>query len=122
MTTVEVIQPCPWLAINDRNHWAIRNARVEEWRRAAHVYSRGVQPVPGTVEVHAVIHKPTRVQYDLDGAAATVKACIDGLRDAKVIDEDNAGVVVRLVITNGEPVKPGRVVLTITSLETAKVA
>lgn len=119
MTTVEIVQPGPWLAINDRHHWAVRNARTQAWRRAANVYAKaqGAQPVVGAVEVHAVIHKATRVHYDLDGAAATVKACVDGLRDAGVIPEDDTSVVARFVVTPGPVGKPGRVVVTITPIK-----
>ena len=118
MTVVEIVQPGPWLAINDRHHFAVRAARTKAWRHAAAVYAlnQGAQPVEGRVEVHAVIHKPTRVHYDLDGAAATVKACVDGLRDAGVIPADDTSVVARLVVTPGEVGKPGRVVVTVTQI------
>jgi len=121
VTTVEIVQPCPWVTINDRDHWAVRNARTQAWRKAAKVYAvkQHAQPVSGVVEVHATIHKATRVHYDLDGAAATVKACIDGLRDAGVIPEDDTSVVARFVMEPGPVGKPGRVVLTVTPLEVA---
>jgi len=119
VTVVEIIQPGPWVATNDRHHWSVRAARTKAWRHAAAVYARNqhAQPVEGAVEVHAVIHKATKVHYDLDGAAATVKACVDGLRDAGVIPEDDTTVVARLVVTPGPVGKPGRVVVTVTPID-----
>lgn len=117
MTAVDTPQPdgTPWLAINDRTHFAVRAVRTRAWRSAAAANaSQQARPIPGPVEIHAVIHKSTRVRYDLDGATATVKACIDGLRDASIIGADDHGTVVRLTVTDGGPRKPGGVVLHIT--------
>ena len=118
MTVVEITQPGPWVAINDRHHFAVRNARTQAWRRAAQVYAKAqhAQPVEGAVEVRAVIHKATRVHYDLDGVAATVKACVDGLRDAGIIPEDDTSVVARFVMEPGPVGKPGRVVVHVTPI------
>lgn len=119
MTVVEITRPCPWLATNDRDHWAVRNARTRAWRRAAAVYAARVEHIRGPVEIHAVIHKPTRRQYDLDGITPTIKACIDGLRDAGVIEADDHHALTRVTITAGEPRRPGFVVLTITPSQEA---
>ena len=112
--TVEVPQPAPWLAINNRDHWARTAAKVKAWRTAACEASKDAPALIGTVTITATIHKATRARYDLDGTAPTVKACIDGLRDAGLIIADEHDAVVRVVIEPGEVRKPGSVELTVT--------
>ena len=118
MITIPV-PPGGWLAINDRSVWQVRHKRTKDWRTLAWARARqsGAEPIAGPVEVTATIHKATRVHYDLDGCAATVKACIDGLRDAELIDGDDHSQVTRVTILPGEVRKPACIVLTI---ETAK--
>lgn len=113
------VPPEGWLAINDRLHWAARNKRTQAWRALAWARARqsGAHPIGGPVQVTAVIHKATRVRYDLDGCAATVKAAIDGIRDANLIDGDDHSQVTKVTILPGEVRKPACIVLTI---ETAK--
>ena len=105
-----------WLAINDRSVWQVRWKRTHIWRTLAHARAlhSGAKPLTGPVNVTAQIHKATRVRYDLDGTAATVKACIDGIRDAGLIDGDDTSVVARVSIVPGEVRKPACITLTIT--------
>lgn len=105
--TTEIFVPrvAAWLTTNDRDHWAVRNARTQTWRRAAWAMSKGNRPFTGPVTITATIHKPTRVRYDLDGIAPTVKACIDGMCDAGVLTDDHAEVVTTVTIRAGEPRK-----------------
>lgn len=122
--TVEILAPGPWLAINDRSVWQVRWQRTRAWRSAASVAARAsggrgkTRPrLAGRIHVHATICKSHRIAYDLDGTAATVKACVDGLRDAGLIEADDSSTLTRLTITPG-PLHPrGAVVLTITESE-----
>lgn len=118
--TIEIFVPrvAAWLTTNNRDHWATRNARTKMWRRAAWALSKGTQAIQGPVKITATIIKPTRHRYDLDGHVPTVKACIDGLRDAGVIAEDHTGVLPELTLRAGEPARRAGVLLRIASITT----
>lgn len=79
--------------------------RAPTWRKAAWAMTKAVRltPITGPVHVTATIHKTTRARYDLDGHAPTVKACIDGIRQAGVLPEDDTTVIPQLTIRAGEP-------------------
>jgi Holliday junction resolvase RusA-like endonuclease len=107
-----------WLTTNGRDHWAVKNAGTKTWRRSTWALTKGTRPIQGPVKITATIIKPTRHRYDLDGHVPTVKACIDGLRDAGVITEDHTGVVPELTLRAGEPARRAGVLLRIESITT----
>ena len=118
--TTEIFIPrvAEWLTTNSRDHWALRNNRTQTWRRSTWALTKGTRPIQGPVKITATIIKPTRHRYDLDGHVPTVKACIDGLRDAGVITEDHTGVVPELTLRAGEPARRAGVLLRIESITT----
>ena len=101
-----------WLTTNSRDHWSVKNARTQTWRRATWALAKTLKPISGKVAITATIHKTTRARYDLDEHMPTIKACIDGLRDAGIIAEDHTGVIPELTLRVGEPGRAG-VLLTI---------
>lgn len=115
MSTVTIPQPGPWLTANQHTHWRNRNARTGSWRAAA--ASAALDPtlcVVSPFKVSAIVWRADRRRYDLDGIAPTVKACIDGLRDAGVIEDDDTRHMTALTITHGGVDKTApRIVLTI---------
>lgn len=104
---VEIFIPrvAAWLTTNSRDHWAVTNKRTQAWRKAAWAMTKAARltPVVGPVHITATIHKTTRHRYDLDGHTPTVKACIDGIRQAGLIPEDDTTVIPQLTIRAGEP-------------------
>lgn len=118
-STITIPAPAPWLTTNQRLHWAAKATRTKAWRAAAYWRARAADltPIAGPVDVTASIHKPTRRPYDLDGHAPTVKACLDGIRDAGVITDDDTRHVPSLTLIAGE-VGPSRVHITITPRST----
>lgn len=104
---VEIFIPrvAAWLTTNSRDHWAVTNKRTQTWRKAAWAMTKAgrLTPVVGPVHITATIHKTTRHRYDLDGHTPTVKACIDGIRQAGLIPEDDTTVIPQLTIRAGEP-------------------
>lgn len=114
---VEIFIPrvAAWLTTNSRDHWAVTNKRTQTWRKAAWAMTKAVRltPIAGPVHITATIHKTTRHRYDLDGHTPTVKACIDGIRQAGLLPEDNTTVIPQLTIRAGEPRKRAGVLLRI---------
>ena len=99
--------PGAWLTGNaaTNRHWRHRATLVKTWRETAAWRARQARldPIPSPFAVTATIHKRDRRLFDLDGVVPTIKACVDGLRDAGVIEADDFRHMVRLVVVAGEP-------------------
>ena len=101
MTTVTIPAPGPWLAANQHTHWRNRHSRTNLWRDAATLHAKGVAPVASPFVVTATIWRTDRRRYDLDGIAVTVKACIDGIKAAGVIEDDDTRHMAALHLVHG---------------------
>ena len=79
--------------LNVREHWATRAARARAQRRAVWAAMRWVRiwpfgpEYPKRITMHAHVWR----LMDSDGLVAALKACRDGLIDAKVIHDDGPG-------------------------------
>lgn len=114
MTTVTIPAPGPWLAANAHKHWRHRHGLTTLWRDAATVHANRAEPVASPFVVTATIWRTDRRRYDLDGIAVTVKACIDGIKAAGVIEDDDVRHMASLVLVHGGVAKgEPRVVLTV---------
>lgn len=111
--TVVILAPAKWVTTNGQRarHHYDQAATVTPWRQAAALAARGMEPIAPPVTITATIHKSHNRRYDLDGITPTVKACIDGLRDAGVLAEDDDRHVVALTVRAGCVCKPARVEL-----------
>lgn len=107
MTTELIIPaPCDWINANQRHHWAEKGRLTRNWRDAAYArayLSRSVRFGDTPVHITATIHKTTRRKYDAANLYPTVKAAIDGLRDAGWLDDDDNAHVI------GPDIRPGRI-------------
>ena len=91
MTHIDLPYTSPPLSLNDRLHWAAKARLVATVRTATHALARTakVQHVErATVTLH--YRQRARRAIDKDNLFATLKPCIDGLRDAGVLDEDDS--------------------------------
>ena len=88
-----MIIPIPkrtFLSQNDRLHWAAKAKRVREIRNLAGLIARGHTPAPVPCLVDVTIHRPKGgTLRDAENGAVTVKACLDGCRDAGLLAEDD---------------------------------
>lgn len=95
--TLTIPAPCDWLNANERLHWAEKARRTRIWRYTAHgavlAQARGVRfDVP--VHITVTVHKTRAGRYDVANLANTAKACIDGLVDSGLLeDDDNTRVI-----------------------------
>jgi hypothetical protein len=112
-----------WLSANGRyGHYKARAGRVMRLRRRAAVLARsqGLAPCVGRVRIVATVHGRARGISDPNNAADSTKAIVDGLRDARVLADDDHTHVVGPDHRHGEPLPRElprgwhRIVLTIT--------
>jgi crossover junction endodeoxyribonuclease RusA len=114
---VTIVAPCAWIRSNQHKdaYWT-RAKLTQQWRAATALAARA-QHLPalgaGPFHITATIHRDDKRAYDLDGVAPTVKAAIDGLRDAGVLADDNCRVVPLLTLRAGEQWADASLVLTI---------
>jgi crossover junction endodeoxyribonuclease RusA len=101
------------LSLNERLHWAAKNRRTQEIRRAVALLAQ-TKPyrIPHLDRCTVQLEYRQRVNRSIDGdnLFPTIKAAVDGLRDAHVIDDDDTTRVTHLpvVILPSVPREPAR--------------
>lgn len=106
----------PWpeavLSPNARAHW---RAKAKATKRARDMTGWllaevGLPPLVPPVAVHMAFHPRDRRRRDLDNAFAAMKAHRDAIADVAGVDDSRFA----LSLAMGEPMKGGRVVVTVT--------
>lgn len=103
---ITVPAPTQWLNANHRKHWAAKARDVRLWRDAACIHTRRVTRHSfGDRQVHitAWCHMKTARKFDAGNYAPTAKACVDGMRDAGLLVEDDNAHVLGPDMRAGEP-------------------
>ena len=106
----------PWpskdLSPNSRGHWAKKNKACRAYRKMCWALALEANlhvPGEGQIDVYLTFRPPSKRQYDLDNAIASLKSGLDGVADAlKVNDAD-----FRLHAVMGTPEPPGAVFVTV---------
>ena len=91
-----VLAPAKLLSVNEerRLHWSKRADAVSLWRFAAKVDAKNARlPRFKSVFISASIHQAKGTLADAGNYYPVVKACIDGLVDAGVIENDDPSIV-----------------------------
>lgn len=99
MTEWKLVLPYhrPPLNLNDRTHWAPQRAKARRLRHDVCLLARAQQMPPcDRVAVQLHYRQKVRRRIDGDNLVATVKPCVDGLRDAGVLVDDDTTRVVHL--------------------------
>lgn len=79
-----------FISANDRLHWAEKAKRTKAIRALAMLEACERDPAPIPCLVDVTIHRPRRgTLRDAENAAPTVKACLDGCRDAGLLADDD---------------------------------
>jgi hypothetical protein len=113
-----ITAPAGWIRSNDHTHWRNRHNLTSQWRTAAAWAARAAHtPTLEACTIVATVHRADNRRYDLDGITPTVKACIDGLRDVGVLEEDHCDIVRSLTIEPGDPWADAALVLRLTPTE-----
>ena len=114
--TLELPAGMKLLSLNDRSsHWAQQHARAKEIRKAAWAVARQAK-IPPLKKASIIVEyqpPPLRRRRDNDNIpAVSGKHAIDGIVDAKVLPDDEAGrYVTDIRYRIGEPYPKGRLVL-----------
>jgi hypothetical protein len=79
-----------WISSNQRLFWAEKARRTKAWRDLACVMATQFN-LPWLPKAHIIadLHFPDRRVRDANNYADTAKACIDGLVDAGMFDDDD---------------------------------
>lgn len=79
-----------WINSNQRIHWRPKAARTKAWRQATAWYARQakIPHIPAALIV-CELRFSTAHRRDPANWAPTAKACVDGLVDAGVFDDDD---------------------------------
>jgi crossover junction endodeoxyribonuclease RusA len=112
-------RPDEWISANERTHWAVKAAKTRAWRTATAVHARAAH-IPRLDRVHVLVEPcwTSRRRLDPANLAPTSKACLDGLTDAGVWDDDDSEHVVEVAFRRGPRVTGiARIRLTITELD-----
>lgn len=112
MTPFELPFPAKVLWPNGRGHWGEKSRAFKahkEWAWAAALNAK-IPVARGTVNWNVTVHPKTRHPIDDDNARASLKAYQDGIALALGVDDKAFAAP---VLTFGEPVKGGLVVVTI---------
>lgn len=84
----------PYPSLNGREHWAVKNRKAQAWRSATRLLALEAKVPPlERISVRLDYWPKDKRRRDRDNLMGVVKHCIDGLRDAKVIVDDDADTV-----------------------------
>ena len=72
----------------NRAHWAVKAKEAQRWRQAVCAATCGQRPTAPLAKARLVLTRHSATQPDPDGLCSTFKHVIDGLIDAKVIEND----------------------------------
>lgn len=118
----ELTVPTPGklMGANDRAHPMQRANATRGWRNLARILAQDTLTPYGPQRVHVVatVHRPTRRLYDVGNVYPTVKALLDGVVEAGVLDGDDNARVLGPDLRYGAPDKAApRIVLTFAPCE-----
>ena len=88
---VDVGKPAEWITANQRLHWRRKAERTALWRESAAWWARQNKvPRLARGSIIGELRFATQRRRDPANWAPTAKACVDGLVDAGVFDDDDA--------------------------------
>lgn len=109
--TLLIPAPTTWMNANQRhNHWSQRSGPTKLWREAAELHARNAHiPRLERARITAVVHRADRRRdCDSHNRYPTVKAAVDGIVDAGVLEDDCDRFLVSLTIRAGDRVDKQR--------------
>ena len=106
-----------WLTANDRRKWWAKAPLVRQWRALGRkAATEAALPPLDRVQVKAYVHRARGGRFDPSNWADTAKAVLDGIVDARVLEDDSHEYVIGPDMRAGEPRDTPCLVLTITEI------
>lgn len=90
--TFHIKQPAfPWINLNDRpRHWSTKASQTKAWRKIAWAKAKQAKiPTLAAATITGRIYKNRAGRYDPHNLYPTLKAIVDGLVDAGVLEDDD---------------------------------
>lgn len=117
--TIRLPYARPPLSLNDRMHWAAKSRLTREVRALTALRARQAG-IPALEAVRIVLHWVPRDgrRRDTDNPFPTLKAAIDGVRDAGVVPDDSSEFVTSRVVIDPPDPKDPHLFIDITEVET----
>ena len=107
----------PYSTPNSREHWARKARKARDWRHATAMIARARKVPPcRRIRVALDLWPHDRRRRDADNLLLVLKWCLDGLRDAGVIEDDTSEYVTFSAPTIHEPL-PSRIVTWVLTVE-----
>lgn len=114
---VELPAGLPLLNANGREHWSKRANAVATIRDIARGQARGI-PRLRKVKIKATYHAPDNRKRDSSNLFPAIKAAVDGVVDAGVLQDDSDKFVVSLeIVRSPDNVRGGQMVLEIIEVD-----
>ena len=108
----------PSLTLNSRQHWAVKARETRVVRATAALLARKHRIPPlARCEVLLTYYPRDRRRRDADNLVGLLKACCDGLVDARVVPDDTPDLMRKPMPVIGPVTKGGRLTLTVTELD-----
>lgn len=113
--------PSPWLSLNERAHWGRRKTLSQHYRKAVYAACRmHLVPQLDGAYVMALVSFGSPRRRDAHNVMPTIKACVDGLVDARVIPDDSDKYLIGPDIRRVLSPDPG-IVLLVASVEAEEI-
>ena len=69
-------------------HWSVKMLHAKKWKGLVFLATLGKRPTTPLTKAHLILTRCSAKEPDFDGLVSSFKACIDGLVDAKIIEND----------------------------------
>ena len=115
MIRIEIPAPAEFINSNQRLHPQRKGKLTKQWRTAAKAAALQSPPFGCPVRIIAYVVKPVRNRFDPGNWYPTAKACVDGIVDAQLLQDDDWKTVIGPDMRRGEP-GPAALVLEIEPL------
>jgi crossover junction endodeoxyribonuclease RusA len=109
----------PLMSMNDRKHWSQRARLTRQMRETTRLLARGLPTELAHIEICLHYRPRDNRRRDTDNLMPVLKACADGIVDARVVPDDTPQYMTKRmpVIHPAEKGQPGSLWLTITIQE-----
>jgi hypothetical protein len=71
-----------------RKHWTVKAREAQKWRQLVMYMCAGKRPPRPLKKAHLILTRCSAISPDPDNLVSSFKHCVDGLVDARIIEND----------------------------------